>query len=62
MQFPKQGIWKLSERRVRKFYRSRGRESAPSPFNTPLIEGMLAVPCHAWKTGVACDLMHVVVQ
>ena len=26
------------------------------------IEGMIAVPCHAWKTGVACGLMHVVVQ
>ena len=38
MQFPKQGILELSVRRVRKIYRSRWCQSAPSPFNTPLVE------------------------
>lgn len=25
------------------------------------IEGMIAVPRHSWKTGVACGIVHVVV-
>ena len=48
MQFPKQGILELSVRRVRKIYRSRWRQSAPSPFNTPLLQPpwLLQPPTH----------------
>ena len=44
LQFPDRGIskkWILSVRRVRKIYRSRWRQSAPSPFNTPLLRAII---------------------